>query len=106
MTVTLSEKGRERFETRRLREEDKAEIRFKQPQASECLQLPGAGGSKESSLLEPADFRRPEPRRNKFLLFEGTRSAVICFGSSRKLIHAEIKNLSCCNYHLKNCIGV
>lgn len=46
MTVTLSEKGRERFETRRLREEDKAEIRFKQPQASECLQPPGAGRSK------------------------------------------------------------
>lgn len=53
------------------------------------------------SLLEPLDFRSPESRGNKFLLFEGTRFVAICFGSPRKLIHTEIKNLSFCNYGLK-----
>lgn len=65
----MSEKGREGFETQRLRDADEAEIRLTQTQARECPQLPGGEKARKGSVLTPSDFRPSEPGGNKFLLF-------------------------------------
>lgn len=65
----MSEKGREGFQTQRLRDADEAEIRLTQTQACEWPQLPGGEEARKGSLLTPLDFRPSEPGGNKFLLF-------------------------------------